>query len=249
MLNPRPTSLKYSFVPGTLVTDAQLEACASLFSSNYGVWSSSAPAPLKPGARVKMGVATLRDQCFADPKNCMLALCIADMALVGHAFATVWNYNGSNICWITQLVVAHGYRQRGIATTLLHLLPGPGFKCATFGLASSHPGACLALLKRTHANARKPDLEFIKAHAHEVISSTDVAYLKGAQLRGSLLHDQDETEEGGAVSCVFTNFYVDHEEPLQARKIWEAKHDMVWPLGVLPEGHEFFCVARELSSE
>ncbi|KAJ7678123.1 hypothetical protein DFH06DRAFT_1079398 [Mycena polygramma] len=248
MHNPCPTTLKFSFIPGPLVTDAQLEACASLFSSNYGIWSSLAPAPLKPGFRIKMGVATLRDQCFADPKKSMLALCIADMALVGHAFATAWQYNGSNICWVTQLVVAHGYRQRGIATTLLHLLPGPDFECATFGLASSHPAACLALLKRTHANARKPDLEFIRTHAQAIISSTEVAYLKGAQLRGSLLHEQDEAEEG-AVGCVFTKFYVDHEEPLQARKIWEEKHDMAWPLGVLPEGHEFLCISRASSNE
>ncbi|KAF8194012.1 hypothetical protein K438DRAFT_1934738 [Mycena galopus ATCC 62051] len=228
-----PTSVVFSLVPGAL-------ACASLFSSNYGVWSSRVSTPLEPGARVKMGAARLRDQCLSDPTHSMLALCTVDKVIVGHAFGTVWQYNGSDICWITQLVVAHDYRERGIATSLLQLLPGPDFKCWAFGLVSSHPAACLALFKRTHAKVRKVDLDFIKTHAQKIINTTDISYLKDVQLRGSLLQN---AAEAGVVSCVFTAFYVDHEEPLQALKNWEDSQDMTWPLGVLTEGHEFFCIA------
>ncbi|KAJ7748296.1 hypothetical protein DFH07DRAFT_1062567 [Mycena maculata] len=173
-----PTSLVFSLVPGALVTDAQLKACASLFSSDYGVWSSLVSAPLKPGARVKMGAARLRTQCLSDPTHSMLALCTIDKAIVGHVFGTVWQYNGSDICWITQLVVSHDYREQGIATSLLQLLPGPDFQCGVFGLMSSHPAACLALLKRTHANVRKLDLDFIKVHAQKIIDTTNTSYLK-----------------------------------------------------------------------
>ncbi|KAJ7252130.1 hypothetical protein B0H12DRAFT_1234007 [Mycena haematopus] len=223
-----------------LVTEDQLKACAGLFSSHYGVWSSFVSPPLKPRAHVKMSAAKLRDQCFSDPEHSMLALCTADNAIVGHAFATVWQYNGSGICWITQLVVSRDYRERGIATGLLQLFPGPDFNCGTFGLVSSHPAACLALFKRAHAKSRKLDLDFIKAHAQKIMDTTNISYLKGVQLRGSLLQ---EAEAGGAMSCAFTDFYVDHEEPLRAMNRWEEKQDMAWPLGVLPEGHEFFCIA------
>ncbi|KAJ7480002.1 hypothetical protein B0H11DRAFT_2026124 [Mycena galericulata] len=236
----RFSSVVYSLVPGAQVTDAQLKDCASLFSSNYGVWSPLVSAPLQPGARLKMGVARLRDQCLSDPAHSMLALCTVEKVIVGHAFATVWQYNGSDICWITQLVVSRDYRKRGIATNLLHLLPGPGFKCGAFGLASSHPAACLALLKRARANVRKLNLDFIKTHAQEIINTTNISYLKDAQLRGLLLQDE---ADAGVVSCVFTAFYVDHEEPFQALKSWEDGQDMTWPLGVLTEGHEFFCIA------
>jgi len=57
-------------------------------------------------------------------------------------------HSESNVCWVTQLVVSSERRERGIATTLLHLLPGPDVKCTAFGLASSHPAACAALSKR-----------------------------------------------------------------------------------------------------
>jgi len=234
-----PTSLAFALVPGAQVTDAQLKACASLFSSNYGVWSPLVSAPLKPGGRVKMGVARLRDQCLTDPAHSMLALCTVGEVIVGHAFGTMWEYNGSNVCWITQLVVRHDHRERGIATTLLRLLPGPDLKCAAFGVASSHPAACLALFKRTHANVRKPNLDFIKTYAQKILDTTNISYLKDVQLRGSLFQDVDEA---GVISCAFTAFYVDHEEPLEALKSWEDKHDMSWPLGVLPEGHEFLCI-------
>jgi GNAT superfamily N-acetyltransferase len=113
---------------------------------------------------VRLGPAALRAQCFPDPAAGMLALCTVDDEVVGHAFAAVWDYDGlqgphalnathphedAKICWITQLVVRHEYRERGIATSLLRLLPGPDFKVSAFGLASSHPAACLALLKAT----------------------------------------------------------------------------------------------------
>ncbi|KAF7377736.1 hypothetical protein MSAN_00196600 [Mycena sanguinolenta] len=235
-----PSSLVFSLVPGPRVTDDHLKACASLFSSNYGVWSSTVSPPLKPHFRVKMSPSKLKEQCFSDPEHSMLALCTVDNVIVGHAFATVWNYNGSDICWITQLVVSPDYRRRGIATTLLHMLPGPGFNCAVFGLASSHPAACLALFKRAYANARKLDLNFIKEHGQKIIDTTNVSYLKGTQLRGTLF---EGAAPAGAVSCVFTDFHVDHSEPLRARKSWEDRHDLIWPLGALPAGHEFFCIA------
>jgi hypothetical protein len=171
-------------------------------------------------------------------------------------------YLESNVCWVTQLVVSSEHRERVIATTLLHLLPGPDVKCAAFGLASSHPAACAALSKRARmssshlhfldlqlilakfypaldANLRKLDLDFIKAHAQMIIDTSPVSYLKNAQLHGSLFQDGIV---GGAVCSVNTEFFVDHDEPLQTLKRWEERQDTVWPLGELAEGHEFLCI-------
>jgi len=47
-----------------------------------------------------MNAKRLRDQCLADPKHTVLALCKLvtseeeERTLVGHAFASVWQYNG-----------------------------------------------------------------------------------------------------------------------------------------------------------
>ena len=88
-------------------------------------------------------------------------------------------------------------------------------------------------------NLRKLDLDFIKAYAQMIIdTSSPVSYSKNAKLHGSLF--QDGTD--GAVSSVNTEFFVDHDEPLQTLKRWEERQDMAWPLGGLPEGHEFLCI-------
>ncbi len=41
----------------------------------------------------------------------------------------------------------------------------------------------------------------------------------------------------GAISSVFTNFYVDHHEPLEALAIYKASGG--WILGELLEGHKY----------
>jgi len=44
-----------------------------------------------------MNAKRLRDQCLADPKHSVLAQCKLsdeDNTLVGHAFASIWQYNG-----------------------------------------------------------------------------------------------------------------------------------------------------------
>ena len=105
--------LNFTLIPGDKVTDTQLKTCATLFSQNYGVWSSLVSSPFKPGVhllssiylrsssyrsclgtRVKMNANRLREQCFSDPTNSKLALCTLDGVLIGHAFVTIWQYNG-----------------------------------------------------------------------------------------------------------------------------------------------------------
>lgn len=141
---------------------------------------------------------------------------------------------------------------------LIKHLPGKDFKCSAIGLVSSHPAACLALAKKTStfplfleiwANnllgtyIPRIDLDYISRHAQQMLSSSPVSYLKSAELRGSVF--QPDTQ-GDLVSSVFTNFPVDHQEPLEVLQKWEEDHQTKWPLGVLLEGHEFLCVVPTL---
>lgn len=57
------------------------------------------------------------------------------------------------------------------------------------------------------------------------------------QLHGSLF---EVGCTSGAVSAVYTEFYVDHEEPLSALEVF--KEQGKWFLGELLEGHEFLII-------
>lgn len=71
------------------------------------------------------------------------------------------------------------------------------------------------------------------------MEASPIDYIKGAKLRGSLFEPSDNVADG-TVSCIDTNFYVDHTEPLEALERVRESHD--WPLGELMEGHEFLFI-------
>lgn len=85
------------------------------------------------------------------------------------------------------------------------------------------------------------DLSFTQARAAQILASTPVAYLKDARLRGSLF---DPSDAGESASLIDTQFFVDHKEPSEARAEFERKHNIGWPLGTLPEGHEFLLILK-----
>ena len=84
---------------------------------------------------------------------------------------------------------------------------------------------------------RSIDLDFIRDHAEKVLKSTTVAYLKTVRLRGSLFQ---KVFDAGVVLSVFTNFFVDHKEPLAALCGFEEKGE--WCLGELLDGHEYLVI-------
>jgi len=81
------------------------------------------------------------------------------------------------------------------------------------------------------------DTESILANSTKIFATTPIEYLKGVELAGSLFEENCTT---GAVSCVFTEFYVGHAEPLSALEDFKEKRG--WTLGELPEGHEFLSI-------
>lgn len=69
--------------------------------------------------------------------------------------------------------------------------------------------------------------------------NSPIDYIKSAKLHGSLFNLSDDVSDG-TISCVDTNFYVDHTEPLKALE--RVRKHRKWPLGELLEGHEFLLI-------
>ena len=82
-------------------------------------------------------------------------------------------------------------------------------------------------------------LEFAREHTAALMAGSPITYVKDAELRGSLF-SMPSDEAGDLVSGVDSNFFVDHEEPLVALA-W-LQEENFWPLGNLPDGHEFLLV-------
>lgn len=81
------------------------------------------------------------------------------------------------------------------------------------------------------------DLQFIRRNAESVLAASFIDYLKGAVLHGKLFQADSDTS---AISSVFTQFYVDHAEPLEALEKYKARG--AWCLGELLDGHEFLAL-------
>lgn len=183
-----------------------------------------------------------------DGSTCSYVRVTVDDTLAGNAFACRWSYGDKTVCWVTQLVVHQDYRERGLATGLLTFLKHHDDDI--YGIMSSHPAACLAAAKAFASKGRllfmvistliltgsidKVRLDFIKEHAATIMRASPIPYVKKAKLRGRLFNPEDID---GLVSCVDTDFWVDHTEPLEALR-W-ARETADWPLGDLSDGHEF----------
>ena len=78
------------------------------------------------GSHVRLSKEKLRAEYLPDGtgngSTCSYVRVVVNGRLAGHVFACRWKYNNKTICWVTQLVVHHDYRERGLATGLLNLL-------------------------------------------------------------------------------------------------------------------------------
>lgn len=63
-----------------------------------------------------------------------------------------------------------------------------------------------------------------------------ISYIRDAKLCGTLFGQRS----ADIISGVDTNFFVNHEEPLDA--LQQVQRDMNWPLGGLPDGFEFLLL-------
>ena len=146
--NPLKASLLYESFQNHQITDSMLDDAAKLFSEHYGIWSQKAvetSPKLVPSSRVKMSASRLRAQCLPSTTLCVYARATTSGRLIGHTLACRWICNAKVVCWVTQLVVHSDYRLRGVASGLLNQIREDGDDI--YGIASSHPAACLAAAK------------------------------------------------------------------------------------------------------
>lgn len=71
------------------------------------------------------------------------------------------------------------------------------------------------------------------------MKTSPIPYIQEAKLCGTLFKHEDLT---GLFCGVDTGFFVDHKEPLEALE-W-VQQSWQWPLGNLPDGHEFLLVLQ-----
>jgi len=79
------------------------------------------------------------------------------------------------------------------------------------------------------------DLRYTSENAAAILDASPVQYVKESKPRGSLFHQDDTT---GLVCGVDSKFLVDHAEILEVLKEVKPR----WPLGDLPDGHEFLLI-------
>ena len=77
-------------------------------------------------------------------------------------------------------------------------------------------------------------LDFIREHLGSILRMSPIRYVREAKPRGSLF---DAGDASGALSSADSNFYVNHDEPLEV--LARVRESMDWPLGELLDGHEF----------
>jgi hypothetical protein len=82
-------------------------------------------------------------------------------------------------------------------------------------------------------------VSFIRDNAEAVTKVSPISYVRDAELRGSLFDPEDTS---GVISSVYTNFFVDHTEPLEALA-W-VQEGLDWPLGELLDGYEFLLMTE-----
>ncbi|KAJ5894754.1 hypothetical protein N7495_006445 [Penicillium taxi] len=237
-------SVVFEKFEGTEISDEIIKDAAKLFSSSYGVWGLLAATKMgvfaKPGQRVRMSLKILKEQCLPTSNACNTYVRVKVFdKLAGNVFATRWVYEGRNMCWITQLCVDPQFRGQGLATKLLTNLR-EGEQDRGFGLLSSHPAAILAALRAFGRGPEEVDLTMTQEHAASIMASSPIKYVRTARLHGSIF---DDNTHDGTVSCADTQFWVDHEEPLETLASVRA-NGIVWPFGELLEGHEFLIMVK-----
>ncbi|KAL8419692.1 hypothetical protein RB594_002754 [Gaeumannomyces avenae] len=245
--------LVFNCYDGHDVTDAMLEAAAELFNNNYGIWDEG----LGRKGRVKLSARRLRENYLPQGATTVYASVTSDGTLVGNAFACRWRCGDKTVCWVTQLVVARGFRERGLANSLLRLMRQD--TDSVYGIMSSHPAAILAsakafgrkfsinlprreegapmLIHFDQGTFAPLDLNFMRTQAAAVMVESPISYVKDAKLSGSLFLD----DTSGLVAGVDTRFFLDHTEPSEAL---ERRRKHGWALGALPAGHEFILVLQ-----
>ena len=210
----------YKTIKCSMLTAEQQEACAALFSANYGEYSGKDDAD-KQGRRIKLSPGYYRK--MGENPNMYVSLCYNDEQLLGQAFFLKKVLpNGEKCSWVTQLLVHSSYRNRGIATRLLQSAWGFSDYFA-WGLATTNAVTVKTLESVTW---RKVDPVVIGMHLNEIGQLCDeIAFADKKNIRVDANKSQ-----------IFTNFYPEFQK---------LKHNLtdvyVSRLGTIDNGCEWLA--------
>lgn len=211
----------FSVVEGRNLSEELSGELSRVFSSSYGKWSADAPAPFRPGERIRMSPDKYRKWYGTD--DFRFALCRANGILVGHAVYVERETSRGRVALVVQLVVEEKHRHKGIAKSLLHSIFGFSDYYA-WSIITSSPCTVEALESATFRRGRPEriarDADFLKA---EVFSK--VPFLTNAEWTVS-----------DCVSYVNSRFFTDRTS------IPRGESNVAGRYGELPSGCEWLSV-------
>ena len=213
----------YSFeaMTGDRLTADLAKELSEVFSSSYGVWSDSAPAPLRPGARIRMSVAKYMAD-YAN-SNYKIIVCRNGQSTVGHAVFMEKQTTKGRVALVVQLVVSEEHRHRGIAKAMMHCIWGFSDYYA-WAVVTSSPCTVEAIesatFRRVKPSRIMQDTELFKS---EILP--EVSFLSTA-----------EWIADGTKSIVNTMFWTSRSN------IQEGRTDVKGRIGTLPEGYEWLAI-------
>ena len=214
---------KYSFeaLPGDRITVSLANELSEVFSSSYGVWSDAAPAPLRPGSRIRMPASKyLADYANSEFK---VILCRNGKSLVGHAVFIEKQTLKGRVALVVQLVVSKEHRHRGIAKSMMHCIWGFSDYYA-WAVVTSSPCTVEAIesvtFRRVKPSRIVQDTELFKSEILPMIPFLSTA----------------EWIADGEKSIVNTKFWTSRVN------VQEGRTDVKGRIGNLPEAYEWLAI-------
>ena len=214
---------KYSFktLSGDRMTVDLAKELSEVFSTSYGVWSDVAPAPLRPGSRIRMSASKyLADYANSDFK---VILCRNGETLVGHAVFMEKPTSKGRVALVVQLVVSEEHRHRGIAKSMMHCIWGFSDYYA-WAVVTSSPCTVEAIESVTFRRVKPSRIvQDVKLFESEILPM--IPFLSTA-----------EWVADGEKSIVNTRFWTSRAN------VQEGRTDVKGRIGNLPEGYEWLAI-------
>lgn len=203
------------------MSEDEIKACSELYSNHYGVYSGK-DGKRDKGTRIRLGIQYYQN--IKQQNDMYVSLCYDGNILLGQSFFLKKTIKNGEVCtWVTQLVVHHSYRGRGIATRLLQSAWGFSNYFA-WGLATANAVTIKTLEAVTW---RKVDPIAIKEHLNEIGQLCDEIPFT----------DKKNIDVTVSKSQIFTNFYPEFEK-LDTKKGLDT---YITKLGAIQDGYEWLA--------
>jgi 2-polyprenyl-3-methyl-5-hydroxy-6-metoxy-1,4-benzoquinol methylase len=216
---------EYQWLPGPMVPAELIDELATLYSTQYGLWSPNASR--NPGGRICLSPTRIRELLM--PDSARLAYAMLNKRVVGYAIAIQAKIAAYGvISWVTQLVVHEEHRKRNVGKLLL-------FAIWTFtdhfawGLLTANPYAIRALEKATRRRCQPARI----ARNHKKLRSFALQHV-------AYVNENTVLEVNKQLSRINTEFPIDHSTLDEMLKNVTTP-SVPWQMGEIDEGWEWFA--------